>query len=540
MVSRLNDDSRDLPASAGLAGLLAKLSEPVDFWDRPGGDFGPLSGLYGLDRDGWERANSLYLLGSKALGRGELAVAADWLGEAAAAGHPGAMFRMAALTLQAGADWIDEARFLVAEAARHGHGDAARLLAGLAHRRPEKEPGEPEDQQFFDEVREGLGVAEHLLYPGADDPAEGAGGGEQPRLYLVPAPQVPEYGPAPEPYSDPADGPRRSHLAALPEGGGLRLPLPDLQPDATAAAVHLLRQAAAEADAGRGEPVDPWSANALRPAVLNDMARRSNTLARVPARWQTTQRARDLLQVISTAGGIDSRALAQKVGLSLNATVRLLDWLLDQRLVETVGGAYFTGPVLDLVTKPDPDRRMLGLALERLRDDLGAAVYVSTYAHGEIEVKGCAYSEAAPPVHEWAPFTNTAHASAVGKSLLAQLEFDSRMDHLSRYPSVQLTERTITSPRALIRALDKPGPHAAQFDLLEYSEKEVCVAFSLGLPGRASSIALSLPAHNHTRLITAAQGLSQRATGLLLANLLTDDNEPAHADRTEQQRRALP
>ncbi|MFG2989324.1 IclR family transcriptional regulator C-terminal domain-containing protein [Streptomyces sp. NPDC048257] len=227
--------------------------------------------------------------------------------------------------------------------------------------------------------------------------------------------------------------------------------------------------------------------------------------------------------------------------MSLNTTVRLLDWLLEQRLVETVGGAYFTGPVLDLVTKADPHRRMLNLALEQLRDDLGAAVYISTYTHGEVEVNGCAHSASAPPVHEWAPFTETAHASAVGKSLLAQLDFDSRMDHLTRYPSVQLTERTITSRRALLDVPDEPLPHAAQFDLLEHSEKEVCVAFSLGLPGRASSIAVSLPAHDHTRLITAAHGLSQRATGLLLAHLLTDDNQDAHTNhRQEQQGRALP
>ncbi|MFJ5552506.1 IclR family transcriptional regulator C-terminal domain-containing protein [Streptomyces sp. NPDC093225] len=548
-MSRVNDDSRDLPASAGIVELLAALRGPADFWDRPEGDFGPLSALYGLDRDAWERANSLYLLGSKALGRGELAVAADWLGEAAAAGHPGAMFRMTAVTLRAGADWVDEARFLVAEAARHGHGDAARLLAGLAHRRPATEPGEPEDGQFFDEVREGLGVAEHLLHPDTGDTpqsatqlvgAVGAEGGEQPRLYLVRAPQVPEYGPTPDEPAGPAGGAR--HLAALPEGGRLVLPMPDLRPDATAAAVHLVRQAAAEADTSSGGPVEPWwSAHALRPAVLNDMARRRNTPAPVPAKWQTTQRARDLLHAISTAGGIDSRALAHKARLSLGATVRLLDWLLEQRLVETVGGAYFTGPMLDLVTKADPGRRMLGLALERLRDDLGAAVYISTYAHGEIEVNGCAYSATAPPVHEWAPFTETAHASAVGKSLLAQLDFDSRMNHLTRYPTEQLTERTITSPRDLIEVLDEPGPHAAQFDLLEYSEKEVCVAYSLGLPGRASSIALSLPAHDHSRLITAAQGLSQRATGLLLAHLLTDDNQAATATRrAAEQRRALP
>ncbi|WP_327389099.1 IclR family transcriptional regulator domain-containing protein [Streptomyces sp. NBC_01207] len=542
VVTRLIDDSRGLPPSAGLVELLAKLAGPEDFWDRPQGDFGPLSGLYRLDRDGWERANSLYLLGSKALRRGELTVAADWLGESASAGHPGAMFRMAALALRAGADWTDEARFLVAEAARHGHGDAARLLAALARRLPDVEPGQPEDQEYFEEVRAGLGVPEHLLHPATGGSPTGAVGGEQPQLHLVPAPQVPEYGPAPRPSTA---GGRRPHLAALPPAqGGLRLALPDLRPDATTAAVHLLRQAAAEADTDNSQgTTEPWSVNALRPAVLNDMARHRNTPTPVPQKWQTTQRARDLLHVISTAGGIDSRALAHKARMSLNTTVRLLDWLLEQRLVETVGGAYFTGPILDLVTKADPHRRMLNIALEQLRDDLGAAVYISTYTHGEIEVNGCAHSASAPPVHEWAPFAETAHASAVGKSLLAQLDFDSRMDHLTRYPSVQLTERTITSPRALLDVLDEPGPHAAQFDLLEYSEKEVCVAFSLGLPGRASSIAISLPAHDHTRLITAAQGLSRRATGLLLAHLLTDDNQDTHTHthhRREQHRRALP
>ncbi|MFE5538727.1 IclR family transcriptional regulator C-terminal domain-containing protein [Streptomyces sp. NPDC056519] len=75
------------------------------------------------------------------------------------------------------------------------------------------------------------------------------------------------------------------------------------------------------------------------------------------------------------------------------------------------------------------------------------------------------------------PFPEVAHASAVGKSLLAQLDFAGRMDHLARYKPRALTGRTITDPRQLFTELDVHGPHAGQFDLLEYSDKEVCAAF---------------------------------------------------------------
>ncbi|MFD8951951.1 IclR family transcriptional regulator C-terminal domain-containing protein [Streptomyces xanthophaeus] len=566
-MSRLNDDCLGLPAPAGLVDLLAELEGAPDYWDRPDGDFGPLAGRYGLDRDGRERVNSLYRLGSKALARGELAVAADWLGEAAEAGHPGALFRMAVVTLRAGSDWADEARFLLAEAARHGHGDAHRLLGGLARRRPAGEAVMFEDVEYFEEVREGLGIPEQALsvepseptpISGRDSgaqmpglgPAPGrvwqAQAGGQPRLFLVPAPHVPTgYGPAPD-TPDTASSAAGSGEEPGPvlRGGGLRLPMPELGPDGAAAAVFAVRRAAGPDTAAGRNPGEPWwSANALRPAILADMARSQNPRTPVPARWQTTQRARDLLHLITAADGVDTRTLAHRAGMTMNATALLVDWLRSQGLVDTVEGAHRAGPVMDLVTQPDPGRHLLKRALEELRDELGAAVYISTYTAGEIEVQVSCHSPTAPPVQEWAPFKDTGHASAVGKSLLAQLDFESRMEHLTRYPSIPLTERTITSSRALIEALDQPGPHAAQFDLLEYSKHEVCVAYSLGLPGRASSVALSLPARHYPRLITAARSLSQRSTGLLLAHLLTDDNPHTNTTWHKEEptsRRALP
>ncbi|MFI8966993.1 IclR family transcriptional regulator C-terminal domain-containing protein [Streptomyces sp. NPDC053493] len=532
----LNEDSGGRPVLEGPAELLTlvtRLSGPPDFWDRPQGNLGPLTDTYKLDSEQRARANSLYRLGSKALLRGELATAADLLGEAAAAGHPGALFRLAVVVLRASGEWRDEAWFLVEEAARHGHGDALRLLNGTGAHPTGAEGGAPaEDPLFLDEIRHQLsathrpavsGIPRIPAPPGPQPTPPDKPGPEQPDvdgrppkpgLVLVPAPVLPTtYGPTPRPQAEPDL--ERPRLTALI--GGLALDVPDLQPPSPSAAPAR----------GLSGSEPPWSASALRPAILTDMARHSNTPAVVPARWQLTQRARDMLMLIHTSDGIDTRALARRARIPLDVAARMLHWLAKEGFVQSRDTVHFPGPLMILATGNDPDQTLLKDTLGALRDELDAAVYISTYTDGEITIRQSAFSTTAPPVEEWAPFSDTAHASAVGKSLLAQLDFHGRMDHLTRYPSVALTERTITSRRALIEELDAPGPHSAQFDLLEYSESTLCVAYSLGLPGRASSVALSLPAGQHKRLVAAARSLSQRATGILLANLLADDMHPA-------------
>ncbi|MFI1458892.1 IclR family transcriptional regulator domain-containing protein [Streptomyces roseus] len=126
------------------------------------------------------------------------------------------------------------------------------------------------------------------------------------------------------------------------------------------------------------------------------------------------------------------------------------------------------------------------------------------------------------------PFPQVAHASAVGKSLLAQLDFAGRMDHLARYKPRALTGRTITDPGRLFTELDVHGPHAGQFDLLEYSDKEVCAAFPLAMPGRAACITLSLPANLHPRLLNTAHTLSQHSAGIHLAPPRSHRRHPPH------------
>ncbi|MFC9817895.1 IclR family transcriptional regulator C-terminal domain-containing protein [Streptomyces virginiae] len=427
---------------AGLADLLDRLTGPPDVWDRPDGDFGPLDHSYGLSQEEREHANSMYRLGSKALARGDLLPAADLLGSAAEAGHPGGLFRMAALTRRAGGA-VDDVRFLVAEAARHGHADAERLLAGTVGRRISG-TWTMQDPEFFDEVRIGMGKP-LILHTGDGDVSAGGPAGRPagPRLVLLP--QTRGEQPAPRPAGRPAAlRPVPGNGAARPTAGRAPIVLPDPEGPARPYAVAVPHRAA-EADAGA------WAVGALRPAALTEMAR--------------------------------SRLVPAALGL-------LLELLRSQQMVTTVNGVHFPGPVLAMARRGDPPERLVQQSLDRLRDQTLAAIYISTYTGGQVAVPHHSVGPLAPGVEQWVDFRDTAHASANGKALLAQLTFAGRMDHLTRHQQIKLTDRTITTSRALFDALDGGGPHAPQYDFLEYSRRNVCVAYSVGTPGKATCVAL--------------------------------------------------
>ncbi|MEU3317149.1 IclR family transcriptional regulator C-terminal domain-containing protein [Streptomyces sp. NPDC006662] len=536
---------------AGLADLLARLAGPADHWDRPEGDFGPLAHLYRLTRSERALANSMYRLGSKALARGDLERAAECLGAAGEAGHPGALFRLAVVSART-SEMQDDTRFLIAEAARHGHGDAERLLAATADRLA----GRPdiEDPDYIGELRQALGLASGppqqpvLLNTPTPEGRTHAGGQQDgllgaARLVPVPAQRLarhdtspgplrnftgvsddrrrvtwagtaPEAAPAPPPAQKVPDAERRT---PAPPGSGL-LPLH-----------QALSPAAADRDT-RKDSVRWWSADALRPARLTGLARNMPAVQHTDPRWETVARAREVLQLVSDAGAISTREITRRTRLSFAMATHLLHWLRGQHLIESIAGDHHPGPRLKLISAPGQEHELVRGTLDSLCQRLGAAVYYSQYTDGEVQVVTSASGPKAPPVIEKVPFTEVAHASAVGKSLLAQLDFDGRMDHLARYRPRALTGRTITDSRRLFAELDVNGPQAGQFDLQEYSEREVCAAFPLSLPGRAACIALSLPAHLHPRLLETAHALSQDTAGILLALLLAESAESGPAE----------
>lgn len=231
--------------------------------------------------------------------------------------------------------------------------------------------------------------------------------------------------------------------------------------------------------------------------------------------------------------GVRAGPLGREAGLAEAELGPVLSMLCEEGYAYRSGvGVYAPGPALDRLAAPGGRglagqlQRTLALA----RDSAGAAVYLSRYVDGEVRITQMADGPGAPPVREWVDFRDAAHASAVGKCLLSQLDHDGRADHVARHRTARLTERTITDSRALFTALDAVAPGAPVFDLREYAPGVVCAAVPLTIGDAAGSLALSLPGGHAHRLERATGALRRKAVPVLLALLLAGAIPPDPAD----------
>ncbi|MET8452053.1 IclR family transcriptional regulator C-terminal domain-containing protein [Streptomyces sp. NPDC005209] len=236
--------------------------------------------------------------------------------------------------------------------------------------------------------------------------------------------------------------------------------------------------------------------------------------------------AQDALRVLETVAGhstgVTDTELARGTGLDPERLTALLRMLRREGYVEQItDGAYVTGETLRrLGSAHDRERALrdkLQLTLDRLRDSVGAAVYISRYVDGEVKVTQYADSPTTPAVNEWVDFRFSAHATAVGKSLLTQLDHDARRDHLSRHKMARLTSRTITSDKLLLSRLESQPPTVPVLDLQEYAIGTVCAAVPITAGAAVGCLALSLPVEHAHRLRQAAEALNREVGPVLLS-----------------------
>ncbi|MET7271533.1 IclR family transcriptional regulator C-terminal domain-containing protein [Streptomyces flaveolus] len=234
----------------------------------------------------------------------------------------------------------------------------------------------------------------------------------------------------------------------------------------------------------------------------------------------------DALRALETVArhstGITDTELARQTGLRRERLTPLLRMLRREGYVEqTTDGAYVPGEALARLDsahgREEAVHDKLQHTLDRLRDSVGAAVYLSRYVDGEVSVTQYADSPAAPRVNEWVDFRVSAHATAVGKSLLTQLDHAGRRDHLARHKMARLTSRTITSDKLLLSRLESQPPTVPVLDLQEYAVGTVCAAVPLTAGSAAGCLALSLPVEHAHRLRQAADALNRSAAPVLLS-----------------------
>lgn len=220
--------------------------------------------------------------------------------------------------------------------------------------------------------------------------------------------------------------------------------------------------------------------------------------------------------------GVPVALLARESGLPPGQLAQLLLTLRRQRYLERLeDGSYTIGEAVALLGAGGSRMRAVHDRLLRGMNDLRkatrAAIYLGRYEDGEVRVTQVADAPGTPRVNEWVDFRSAAHATAIGKCLLTQLDHDARREHLSRHRTARLTSRTLTSERAVLAALDRQVATVPTLDLQEYAVGTVCAAVPLTAGREVGCVALSLPVHQTHRLRAAAEKLNTEARNLLLA-----------------------
>jgi DNA-binding IclR family transcriptional regulator len=219
--------------------------------------------------------------------------------------------------------------------------------------------------------------------------------------------------------------------------------------------------------------------------------------------------------------GVTAEQLAREIGVPLGYLSQVLAMLRRERYLGLVpGGGYVIGEstvLLGAATRDGALAEKLKAILADLRDEVGAAVYFSRYDDGEVRIVDFADGPDAPRVHEWVDFRSSAHASAVGKCLLAQLDHDGRREHLSRHRPARLTSRTEVDDRVLLTKLERQPASVPTLDLQEYAVGTVCAAIPVTIGKTVACLALSLPVARAHRLRPAVDTLNERAAPVLLS-----------------------
>jgi DNA-binding IclR family transcriptional regulator len=167
-------------------------------------------------------------------------------------------------------------------------------------------------------------------------------------------------------------------------------------------------------------------------------------------------------------------------------------------------------------------------ALREVTEDVGATAYLSRFDDGEMHLVDIVDADRNPRIELWVGLQSSAHATALGKQILADLPEAERLDYLSRHRLVELTPRTISDRTTLLTQLERSPGWAV--DQEEYAIGATCVAVPVIAPGITASLAISLPTDRAVvdrTLVSTLQRTARRLSLQLGADALDEGSAGA-------------
>lgn len=240
-------------------------------------------------------------------------------------------------------------------------------------------------------------------------------------------------------------------------------------------------------------------------------------IEREPTLIGSVQRALRLVDIVANEPRpVPVKAVAAAAGLTPGTTYNLVRTLVHEGYLAhepdgLVLGARFPAFAVER------DARGIFLAhvrqaLNEVTDQLGATAYLSRYTDGEVHLIDIVDAQRSPRVELWVGLHESAHATALGKQILAELPAEDRLDYISRHALSELTPHTINDRRVLLGQLER-NPQWA-LDREEYAIGFTCVAVPVAAPEVTASLAVSLPSAIGTerteQIVTQLRGTANR------------------------------
>lgn len=243
----------------------------------------------------------------------------------------------------------------------------------------------------------------------------------------------------------------------------------------------------------------------------------------------SVQRALRLVDIVANSPRpLPVKMLAAITGLTLGTTYNLVRTLVHEGYLATEADGLVLGTRFPAFQQNADVRGVLlakvRAALREVTDEVGATAYLSRFDDGEVHLVDIVDAEHNPRVELWVGLQSSAHATALGKQILAELPDEDRLDYLSRHRLEELTPRTISDRRTLLTQLEhSPG---WVVDDEEYAVGATCLAVPVIAPNITASLAISFPSDHSivNRAVVEKLQRSARRLSLQLGAHSLDDS----------------